>query len=83
MNTRGLIELVVLNIGYDMGILSSEIFTMMILMALTTTFMAGPLFRSLKFEKKKTRSMQNQSNLNQIENGSVIKSGLIIPKKPA
>lgn len=42
MNTRGLMELVVLNIGYDLGVLSAEIFTMMVLMALATTFMAGP-----------------------------------------
>jgi Kef-type K+ transport system membrane component KefB len=43
MNTRGLIELVVLNIGYDLGILSDRIFVMMIIMALTTTFMTAPL----------------------------------------
>ena len=43
MNTRGLMELIVLNIGYDMGILSPRIFAMMVLMALVTTFMAGPL----------------------------------------
>jgi Kef-type K+ transport system membrane component KefB len=42
MNTRGLMELIVLNIGYDMGILSPRIFAMMVLMALVTTFMAGP-----------------------------------------
>ncbi len=43
MNTRGLVELIALNIGRDLGILSPEIFTMMVLMALATTFMAGPL----------------------------------------
>lgn len=43
MNTRGLMELVVLNIGYDLGVLSTEIFTMLVLMALFTTFMTGPL----------------------------------------
>jgi Kef-type K+ transport system membrane component KefB len=43
MNTRGLVELVVLNIGYDLGILSGKIFAMMVLMALVTTFMTGPL----------------------------------------
>jgi len=43
MNTRGLMELVVLNIGYELGILSPGIFAMMVLMALTTTFMTGPL----------------------------------------
>lgn len=42
MNTRGLMELVVLNIGYDLGILTTEVFTMMVIMALVTTFMTGP-----------------------------------------
>ena len=42
MNTRGLMELVVLNIGYDLGVLTAEIFTMMVIMALVTTFMTGP-----------------------------------------
>jgi len=42
MNTRGLMELVVLNIGYDLGVLSAQIFTMMVIMALVTTFMTGP-----------------------------------------
>ncbi|WP_270087575.1 cation:proton antiporter [Sphingobacterium sp. SYP-B4668] len=42
MNTRGLMELVVLNIGYDLGVLSPEIFAMMVVMALVTTFMTGP-----------------------------------------
>jgi Kef-type K+ transport system membrane component KefB len=43
MNTRGLVELVALNIGYDLGILPPRIFAMMVLMALVTTFMTGPL----------------------------------------
>lgn len=43
MNTRGLVELIVLNIGFDLGILSPKIFAMLVLMALITTFMTGPL----------------------------------------
>jgi len=43
MNTRGLMELVVLNIGYDLGILTPQVFAMLVLMALATTFMTGPL----------------------------------------
>lgn len=43
MNTRGLMELVVLNIGYELGILSPQIFALLVLMALATTFMTGPL----------------------------------------
>jgi Kef-type K+ transport system membrane component KefB len=42
MNTRGLMELVVLNIGYDLGVLTPEVFAMMVIMALVTTFMTGP-----------------------------------------
>ncbi len=53
MNTRGLVELVVLNIGYDLGILSGRIFAMMVLMALVTTFMTGPLLSLVK--AKETR----------------------------
>lgn len=43
MNTRGLVELIVLNLGYDLKILSPRIFAMLVLMALVTTFMTGPL----------------------------------------
>ena len=43
MNTRGLVELVILNIGYDLGVISKTVFTMMVLMALVTTFMTSPL----------------------------------------
>jgi Kef-type K+ transport system membrane component KefB len=42
MNTRGLMELVVLNIGFDLGVLNPQIFAMMVIMALFTTFMTGP-----------------------------------------
>ena len=43
MNTRGLMELIALNVGYELGILTPEIFAMMVLMALVTTAMTGPL----------------------------------------
>lgn len=48
MNTRGLVELVVLNAGLELGILSPALFTMMVLMALATTFMTTPLLDLLK-----------------------------------
>lgn len=44
MNTRGLMELVILNIGLDIGVISHTLFSMMVLMALVTTFMTTPLF---------------------------------------
>jgi Kef-type K+ transport system membrane component KefB len=54
MNTRGLVELVVLNIGYDLGILSPEIFAILVLMALATTFMTGPLLDLINYASKKS-----------------------------
>jgi Kef-type K+ transport system membrane component KefB len=43
LNTRGLVELIILNVGYSLGVLSHTLFSMMVLMALVTTFMASPL----------------------------------------
>jgi len=43
MNTRGLMELIALNIGYDLGVITAPVFTLMVLMAVITTFMTGPL----------------------------------------
>ncbi len=45
MNTRGLMELVILNIGLDIGVISPALFSMMVLMALVTTFMTTPVLR--------------------------------------
>lgn len=51
LNTRGLMELVVLNIGYDLGVLSAKAFTMFVLMALATTMMTSPLLNWFKPEQ--------------------------------
>jgi K+:H+ antiporter len=47
INTRGLMELIVLNVGLDLGIISPALFTMMVIMALVTTIAAGPLFAAI------------------------------------
>ncbi len=57
INTRGLIELVALNIGYDLGVLSPVVFTMMVLMALVTTFMTSPLLRLIYPEAQVARDV--------------------------
>ncbi len=49
MNTRGLMELVVLNIGLDIGILSPTLFAMMVIMAIVTTVMTAPLLQWIYF----------------------------------
>jgi len=48
MNTRGLTEVVILTVGMQLGVVSSTLFTIMVLMALVTTFMAAPLITVLK-----------------------------------
>ena len=47
MNTRGLTELIVLNLALSLGVISQALFTALVIMALVTTFMAGPLIRLL------------------------------------
>jgi len=47
MNTRALMELIVLNIGKDLGLLPTNIFSMLVIMAIVSTFVATPLIRAL------------------------------------
>ncbi len=62
MNSRGLMELVILNIGYDLNILSKEIFSILVLMALTTTFITGPILQFINYLFK---SKQKEVGFNQ------------------
>lgn len=55
MNTRGLMELVVLNIGLDIGILSPTLFAMMVIMAIVTTVMTAPLLHWVYFTSPLSR----------------------------
>jgi Kef-type K+ transport system membrane component KefB len=47
MNTRGLMELIVLNIGLEMGVISDKLFAMMVIMALVTTIATTPVLHFL------------------------------------
>ncbi len=66
MNTRGLMELIILTIGYEMGILPPAIFVMLVLMTLVTTVMTGPLMNLIEFcyrkDTKKVAALQKISN---------------------
>ena len=65
MNTRGLMELIVLNIGYDLGVLSPQIFAMMVIMALMTTFMTGPALSLIDriFKREPTNKFKEISQI--------------------
>ncbi len=55
MNTRGLVDLIVLNIGLDLGVLSPTLFAMLVIMAIVTTMMASPLLPLLGYRQKGSR----------------------------
>jgi len=59
MNTRGLMELVALNIGYELGVLPKSIFAVLIIMSLVTTFMTVPCLNVIKrlFKKKEVHEV--------------------------
>jgi len=69
MNTRGLMELVVLNIGYDLGILTPKVFAMMVIMALVTTFMTGPALDLINwlFKSKAEDKINEISKINKFK----------------
>ena len=60
MNTRGLVELVALNVGYDLGILSETLFAMLVLMAVITTFAATPALQFL--ERARPREAESEAH---------------------
>jgi Kef-type K+ transport system membrane component KefB/nucleotide-binding universal stress UspA family protein len=62
MNTRGLTELIVLNIGLSLGVISPLLFTMLVIMALVTTFMTSPLLE-LTYAKSLIRQDRLEGSL--------------------
>lgn len=63
MNTRGLMELIVLNVGLDLGVISPRLFALMVLMALATTALTSPLLRWLKARTPPREQMEMLSEL--------------------
>ena len=61
MNTRGLMELVILNIGLDIKVISPALFSMMVVMALVTTFMTNPLLQAICPDKMFRREAEKSN----------------------
>jgi Kef-type K+ transport system membrane component KefB len=60
MNTRGLVELIVLNLGVESGILNTKVFTVMVLMAVFTTFLTCPLIELIFPLSKREKERENE-----------------------
>ncbi|CAF1317549.1 unnamed protein product [Rotaria magnacalcarata] len=66
MNTRGIVQLVVLNIGVELGVLSPELFAIFVLMATILTFLTSPILSLLyrrKFDTQKSSNLKVPENL--------------------
>ena len=61
MNTRALMELIALNIGYDLGVLPRSMFTKLVIMAIVSTFMATPLIRWLMRAERRPDMLRGPS----------------------
>jgi Kef-type K+ transport system membrane component KefB len=63
MNARGLMELIILNIGLQRGVIHAPLFTIMVLMAIITTLMASPLFERVYGRKARATGELGHSPL--------------------
>ena len=80
MNTRGLTELIVLNLALEKGVISQALFAMLVIMALVTTFMAGPLLALL--DPKNTYGAPVEEELEEARKVSSFESpDLVVPEK--
>lgn len=70
MNTRGLVELIVLNIGLQLGILSPTLFAMLVIMALLTTMMASPLLPLLGYRSTEPETNGEDVHEDRVETSS-------------
>jgi Kef-type K+ transport system membrane component KefB/nucleotide-binding universal stress UspA family protein len=70
MNTRGLMELIVLNIGMDLGVISPTMFTMMVIMALVTTVATTPVLRLVYPDRELARDRLPESPSAAVEGAS-------------
>jgi Kef-type K+ transport system membrane component KefB/nucleotide-binding universal stress UspA family protein len=78
MNTRGLTELIVLNIGLSLGVISPLLFTMLVIMALVTTVMTSPLLE-LTYPKQQILQQQNSPNSPVVDSPSAPPYKILVP----
>jgi Kef-type K+ transport system membrane component KefB/nucleotide-binding universal stress UspA family protein len=78
MNTRGLTELIVLNIGLSLGVISPLLFTMLVIMALVTTFMTSPLLE-WTFPKRLIRQELIEEPADEIKLASATTYKILVP----
>ena len=71
MNTRGLVELIVLNIGLDLGVIAPTFFAMLVIMAIVTTMMAPPLLSFLGYGQKNMKKHESEDVIESLKSKGV------------
>lgn len=79
MNTRGLTELIVLNIGLSLGVISPLLFTMLVIMALVTTFMTSPILEWTYPKHLIRLNLINQENLPIVAEKFPLNYSILVP----
>jgi Kef-type K+ transport system membrane component KefB/nucleotide-binding universal stress UspA family protein len=79
MNTRGLTELIVLNIGLSYGVISPLLFTMLVIMAIVTTFMTSPLLELTYPKEEIRRDILPEDNLEEVIPATGIDYRILVP----
>lgn len=72
MNTRGLMELVLLNIGLEIGVISPALFSMLVLMTITTTFMTAPILEWIYYIRMVPKKYELTTSATEIEANTVV-----------
>lgn len=79
MNARGLMELIIINIGLQRGIITPALFSILVLMAIVTTLMASPLFELVYGRKARAEGALGELGADQVEE---VQTGLNAPVSP-
>src|SRR6476646_5503228 len=69
MNTRGLTELIILNIGLDLGVIPPTLFAMLVIMALVTTLMTTPFLSLVYPREEQDRMVEEETGEGEDEEG--------------
>jgi Kef-type K+ transport system membrane component KefB len=80
MNTRGLTELIVLNLALDLGAITADLFAALVIMAIVTTLMAGPLLKVLDPHNEYGESIEDELETARRES-AVLQPGLVVPER--
>jgi hypothetical protein len=78
MNTRGLTELIVLNLALDLGAITADLFAALVIMAVVTTMMAGPLLKLLDPRNEYGESIEDELETAR-QQSAVLQPGLVVP----